>query len=72
MDEEWEFCALVPAAVRNGELSSGSQFGLGSDSEGLNAYKALFSTSGDDYRLLTLCIYEVSTLLGIRSKSIGV
>jgi hypothetical protein len=61
-NESWDFCALVPITAHDNELVSGSQFGLGPDSEGLDAYRALFSMSGDAYRLLSMCIYEVSAV----------
>jgi hypothetical protein len=63
-DDAWQYCVIVPAIAvpGGGESVKATQFGLGPDNEGLSAYDVVFAMSGDGYRILTLCSYEVFVL----------
>jgi len=58
----------VPATIHGSELINGSQFGLGPDNDMLGAYNTMFGMNGDDYRVLTVCIYEVRGVQGPRGR----
>ncbi|KAL3118672.1 hypothetical protein niasHT_006500 [Heterodera trifolii] len=57
-NESWTYCALVPSTIVGNELVNGSQFGLGPDNDMMAAYNTAFAMSVDEYRILTVCIYE--------------
>jgi hypothetical protein len=59
-NESWVYCALSPA-LGHGHVN-GTQFGLGPENDLLSAYNSAFGMSADEYRILTVCIYEVSSL----------
>ncbi|KAI1727624.1 hypothetical protein Ddc_04939 [Ditylenchus destructor] len=54
----YTYCALIPSTYYQGELVNGSQFGLGPENDMLHGYKAIFDTGVDEYRILSVCIYE--------------
>ncbi|KAI1720013.1 hypothetical protein DdX_05382 [Ditylenchus destructor] len=54
----YTYCALIPSTYYQGELVNGSQFGLGPENDLLHGYKAIFDTGVDEYRILSVCIYE--------------
>uniref|UniRef100_A0A183BN57 Uncharacterized protein n=1 Tax=Globodera pallida TaxID=36090 RepID=A0A183BN57_GLOPA len=57
-NDSWTYCALVPATIVSNELVNGSQFGLGPDNDMMAAYNTAFAMSVEEYRILTVCIYE--------------
>jgi hypothetical protein len=63
-NESWNYCALVPATIVGKELVNGSQFGLGPENDMMTMYNTAFSMSQEEYRILTICIYEVSRMAG--------
>ena len=58
-NDSWTYCALVPATIVGNELVNGSQFGLGPENDMMTMYNTAFSMSQEEYRILTVCIYEV-------------
>ncbi|KAI1715024.1 hypothetical protein DdX_08301 [Ditylenchus destructor] len=57
-NDSWTYCALVPATIHGNEYINGTQFGMGPDTDLLFSYNAAFSMNEDEYRILTVCIYE--------------
>jgi hypothetical protein len=58
-DDSWQYCALVPAIKGDAANGNGSQFGLGPANDMLTVYDTAFGMNQEDYRILTLCIFEV-------------
>ncbi|KAI1698907.1 hypothetical protein DdX_17628 [Ditylenchus destructor] len=54
----YTYCSLIPSAYHEGQLMSGSQFGLGPENDLVHAYKSIFDTGDDGYQILSICIYE--------------
>jgi hypothetical protein len=61
-NDSWTYCALVPATIVGNELVNGSQFGLGPENDMMTMYNTAFSMSQEEYRILTVCIYEVGKM----------
>ncbi|KAF7633344.1 hypothetical protein Mgra_00007226 [Meloidogyne graminicola] len=57
-NDAWRYCALVPATIVGKEMVNGSQFGIGPENDMLGMYNNAFAFSQEEYRILTVCIYE--------------
>ncbi|KAL7069714.1 hypothetical protein ACQ4LE_010763 [Meloidogyne hapla] len=57
-NDAWHYCALVPATIVGKEMVNGSQFGIGAENDMLGMYNNAFALSQEEYRILTVCIYE--------------
>jgi hypothetical protein len=64
-DDSWQYCALVPAQIGAAANGNGSQFGLGPANDMLAVYNTAFGMNEEDYRILTVCIFEVNFKKGI-------
>lgn len=59
-NDAWKYCAVVPASHSSQGLQSGRAFGVGPDTDATDNYDISFVPSDKAYKVLSICIYEVS------------
>uniref|UniRef100_A0A915DXG2 Uncharacterized protein n=1 Tax=Ditylenchus dipsaci TaxID=166011 RepID=A0A915DXG2_9BILA len=57
-NDTWIYCSIVPSVEHGEEKLHGIRFGVGPENDGVEAYQTGFSNNDQQYRVLTICIYE--------------
>lgn len=59
-NDEFTYCVLVPEFIENNVQYEGYAFGVGPKSDSAGIAQRIFKSNTDIYKVLSMCIYEVS------------
>jgi DNA-directed RNA polymerase subunit L len=61
-NEDFTYCVLLPERIEGNKYVESKAFGIGPSSDSTSVYDKIFHLNTDLYKVLSMCIYEVSKI----------